>query len=172
MPKITWDAATTDLVRSVLTWFLVIMGWMVVSDQQASRELAKNYYGRLQALRDDLKAIESAAVAFHTSKYDKLAMRKIARAISEFGIESSHLRKATSLPSNFSFLVARFRKAITSANFDSSSHSPQSLDCALVEDILLSKDLLDRVLLEAFQTVTAKQPTLLRSIISSLRRIF
>lgn len=146
------------------TWLLVIVGWVVVSDQTQKREIAKGYLATFTRLRDALSKIEDSATLHHLQAYEASRVRKILRDLSSLGIEVTQLVRRGLIGSGATQLVVDFRSAVTKCNFDSSSYQPQQVDSALLLDIEATKDRFDRVLLESMDIVTYRPISLLASL--------
>lgn len=58
------DGHFWEFIQQVVTWLLVVMGWLVLSDQAERREVTKSYFGRLQDLRKNSDLLRSSVGAF------------------------------------------------------------------------------------------------------------
>jgi len=163
---------TGGAVKALITWLLVVLGWMVVSDQQAAREFAKNCYERMQRLREELCEIEDLAIQHHTASFDELRAKKVLRLISQISMEIEHWRKVKCLGIEVIGLVVGLRRAVSIENFDCSSYAVQALDSEIVVNIEIAKNKLDRALMDAAYRAVRERPSLVRSVISSVKRIF
>jgi hypothetical protein len=157
-------------LQIVVTWALVVFGWLIVSDQTQSREIAKNYYAELTRLRDALTKIEKSAVVHHTGEFDSKNVRQILRDISNFGLEISQLVKRKCVGVGANEYVANLRQAITRKNFDSSSFRQQEVTSDIVLNIEVAKDSFDRVLLESLDMISYRRRSLLESVKAILNR--
>jgi len=127
--------STTNLsaYAPIVTWLIVIIGWLVVNNQNNNRESRKELRTRIDCLRNQIEGVEAQAIKYHTSVHDenlglkiKLSIERIANDVNILGI---------SLSNNFSFLVFQFRKSITLNNFDSHEHTILNADNELIQNI-------------------------------------
>lgn len=160
-----------EIVKVVGAWALVVLGWMIVSDQQEKRELAKNGYTRINALREGLRSLSVKAINHHTNKFDEGDTREIMRALKIFYIEISHLRKHNYLQFSTANDAFAFRQALTGRNFDSGSYVTQPFDSEIVADIELATDSLDRQLLESAHRISCDKRTLRDSVSNAFKRL-
>lgn len=171
MPSPTWQDIALDLLPEAVTWLLVVLGWLVVSDRQAQTEIAKNSYARMHRLREDMRQIEAEAVEHHTAGYDEKRVRTIMRAISLLGVEITHLTKRRLLGGGAPAFVSDLRKAVSAKNFDLGSYSKQLSTSPIIQNIEAAKDALDRVLLEAADSVTSQPRTFWKFLSEIWRRL-
>lgn len=158
-----WVPILSDLI----TWLLVILGWMVVSDQQVNRERAKNAESRFSALREVLRDIEKRAIHFHTSAYSKNDSQGLLRSVNQLTREASYLHKHRLIGLGTSQDSGEIRKVITYRNFDKSQHKTLSISDALVQGIEAACNDLDRQLVESSFNIT-NTPRRLRDSLKSL----
>lgn len=165
-----WLQTLSKGMTTLGTWLLVVLGWIVVSDQTNNRESNKNAYVKLDQIRLKLAEIEKSAVAHHTEGYDQKTVREIVRAIKSVGIEASSLVKGEYLESSVKYSVADFRRAITAKNFDFSKYAKVEVTDSLITRLEHAKDALDKTLLDAQSRVMKKTKTLRQSLRSALFR--
>jgi hypothetical protein len=158
-----------QLASSVVAWFLVVIGWLVVSDQQDKREISKNAYSRLLSMRSELEIIEKEAVTHHTSAYSLDRVRLILRKVAMISGEVSHLRRLGFLEPSCVTAILRFRSAITLHNFDQSSYQALGLSDQRVTEIEVRRDEVAKELLEAEFRVVSRPRTLRKSVIEAVR---
>lgn len=152
----------------LVTWVLVIVGWMVVSDQQATRERSKNSTERLDAFRKQLAEVEHLAISFHTRTYKVSDANNLLRKLGRLSREASYLRKQGLIGLGTSEDVRSVRSAITLKNFDRGNHVIQASDSPLVQTIESVCNNLDRQFVEAsFQTFNSE-----KRLRDSLKEIF
>lgn len=164
-------AVAWEIGKVVITSSTVIIGWMVVSDQQEARELSKSRYTRIYAMRDDLRKIEDAAITYHTSAFDQAKARSLIRSIKTFADELSHLKECGCI--KFSTLqdVVSLRQAVTLKNCGSAAtFEAQAVDSDFVMEIEAAVGTIDRQLLASAQSVATTPRTLRESVVSVLRR--
>lgn len=157
-----------DIAMQIVTWLLVIAGWLVLSDQQESREFSKHVSQRLTNLRQDLLRIEALAKAHHTSGYQIASVQEIIGLLGAFSEELAFLRKSGVVGLSTVELVAVFRKAVSSKNMDESTYLPEAVDGDLIISILSARQVLDRELLISVHTVMRSRRTLLDSLYAKL----
>lgn len=171
MGDINIAAAGWELVKIVITSGLVITGWMVVSDQQEARELAKSRYSRIYAIRDELRKIEEAAISYHTSSFDQAKARSLIRSIKALSDELSHLRERGCISFSTTQDVVSLRQAMTLKNCDSeASFQAHAVDSEFVMEIEAAVAMIDRQLLASAQTVATTPRTLRQSVLAVLQR--
>lgn len=128
------------LWAQIVTWVLVITGWLIVNYQNNRRESRKEIRQKLDALKKYSLEIETSAIEHHTTKQEHTRCLAIKRGLARI---SSDLRilVATGLTvSDPATKMARVRQAITYDNFETISYSPVATDSDLVESISLSFD--------------------------------
>ena len=155
-----------------VTWILVVVGWIVVSEQQRLREIWKSDYQRLLSFRQLLKDVESKALNFHTQQFDFSDRRELLRLVSETTLEASYLRKTLHLKNDMSSLTSKLRRSITLNNFDENSHSTQDVASPLLEAIVESVELLDKFIYECMRDAGRVQVGLIRSFVSAAKKLW
>lgn len=157
-------------ISDLVTWVLVVLGWMVVSDQNEQRELSKNGYARIVSVRDDLKLLEKRAVSFHTSSFNSNDMNALARAISKLTKELSLLQKHEFVGLSTSMEAVALRRAMTLTNFEEPSHSKQSAGSPVVQGIEEACDSLDRQLIDTAHALSKRCRRLTDSIVEVVKK--
>ncbi|WP_155760574.1 hypothetical protein [Stenotrophomonas maltophilia] len=171
MDEINLSSAAWEATKVILTSTLVVLGWMVVSDQQEARELAKSRYARLYAIRDELRKIEISAVEYHTSKFDLAKARSLTKSIKTVSDELAYLRECGGIAFSTSQDVFDLRRSITLSNCDSeASYVAQDLDSKMITEIEAAVASIDRQILKAAQSVATTPRTLRASILETLKR--
>lgn len=165
------EAWIAEALKFVATSFVVVIGWIVVSDQQEARELAKSRYARLYALRDELKKIEVEALKYHMGSFDRIISRSLMRSIKSLSDELSHLKECGCVGVGTMNDVASFRRSVTLKNCDSQlNFVRQSADSELVVEIEASVATLDRQLLRIANHVATSPRTLRASLWATVKR--
>ncbi|NJC43841.1 UNVERIFIED_ORG: hypothetical protein FHT06_001080 [Xanthomonas campestris] len=160
--------AYVGFAQQIVTWLLVVVGWLVLSDQAERREIAKSYFSRLQQLREDLKKLEEDGRLFHAGDYDEALAQRVARAERRLSVELSNLKSSGVVRFSLTQEAIRLRQALTARNFDRSSHEQQSWESGIQLEIAAAVDVVDRALFNAAHQI-ATTPISLRS---SLRNVF
>ncbi|MCX7091894.1 MAG: hypothetical protein NTY50_00365 [Methylobacter sp.] len=137
----------------IVTWLLVISGWLLVNHQNNVREKRKEIRTILDKTQSFLDEVEIEAIKYHTSQESsdlafqlkrslnqKLRNRLDILALRNLNIEKCypHLKK--------------LRQAVTLENFDTSSFKPQNLEDDVIKNIWLAKDKLSQELEKSFAT--------------------
>ncbi|EKT4070875.1 hypothetical protein [Stenotrophomonas maltophilia] len=171
MEDVSLSSAVWEAIKIFLTSSLVVLGWMVVSDQQEARELAKSRYTRLYAIRDELRKIESSAIEYHTTKFDLAKARSLTKSIKTISDELAYLRECGCIAFSTSQDVFDLRRSITLNNCDSeSSYVAQDLDSKMIVEIEAAVASIDRQILKAAQSVATTPRTLKESISATWKR--
>lgn len=171
MGDVNISAAGWELIKILVTSGLVITGWMVVSDQQEARELAKSRYSRLYVIREELRKIEESGIAYHTSSFDQAKARALIRSIKMLSDELSHLREGNCVKFSTTQDVVSLRQAMTLQNCDSAkTFKAHAIDSEFVMEIEAAVAKIDRQLLASAQIVATTPRTLRQSLREVLRR--
>lgn len=109
-------------VTQVITWLIVIGGWLIVNHQNNGRERRKEVRQAIDKLCLKIEEVERTARAFHQSDYNaevadelKLTINKIIRGIARLEILDLKILSRNAI---------HLRKSITLNNFDTSNHIP------------------------------------------------
>ena len=135
----------------VITWALVILGWLLVNHQNNLREKRKEVRSLLDKTQELLDSIEAQAIEYHTVQETNDLAFRIKRALSQkikYRLEVLHLR-SLDLGSCNSYLK-ELRRAITLKNFDSANYQKIDISDQIVKGIWLSKDRLSQELERCF----------------------
>lgn len=110
------------LVTQIITWVIVVGGWLIVNSQNNDRERRKEVRLALDKLCTKIEEIEYTARTFHQNDYDvevadklKLSIDRIIRTAARLEILDSKI---------LSHNAIRLRKSVTLENFDVSNHVP------------------------------------------------
>ncbi|WP_139174525.1 hypothetical protein [Lysobacter enzymogenes] len=162
-----------EVVTSLVTWMLVMIGWLVISERQVQMEIAKNNYSKFSKLRESVSKIEVAAIAYHTGEYDARAGRNIMRSLSTLGLEVSQLNRAKLVGMSAGDYVFKFKKAITFSNFDPGEFALHDASSELIQGVEEAADDLDRFLLESAEVVIKQPEYTIASLLKGIvRRIY
>lgn len=153
------------------TWFLVILGWLVVIDQTEHRELAKVSMARLAALRELLRSIEASAIKFHTTAFDQPTAEELMRSIKKLSEEVADLKRLGVTSVSMDMHLVEVRQAITLKNFDESTHKVLELRSSLVGSIQAVVDRADSALMRC-ASQACSTPRRLRTTICQLKKRF
>ncbi len=105
-------------IAQIITWVLVIIGWLIVNSQHNKRISRKETRDRLDQMGESLLKLEQVAIEYHTAKKrnDKLAcsirtaIERVSRAINRLGLATT---------AELNPKIIDLRRAITLQNFDS-----------------------------------------------------
>lgn len=158
-------------LSQVFTWLLVIVGWIVVSDQQYHRELIKARRDKLDEVRKKLADLEASSRKFHSTNYDVDLMQSIMRNISAVSLELSLLRNESIVGVGTTNDMVTLRQSITGQNFDPGSHTagPHTLLLTKIDE---AHRTLDSQLAAASNLLHKKRQTILESIRDIRKRLY
>lgn len=122
----------------IVTWLIVIAGWLIVNSQHNKREDRREIYTRLNTLKEHIRSLEANAVAYHTDSGDPELSWKIKSDIQRLWPETEAIRLLD--PNIRSGLLGGVRKAITLHNFDSSTHKKLDIDAEQIAAIVSATD--------------------------------
>lgn len=162
---LTWAG---KVLAQLVTWVLVVVGWLVVFDQNNYREVTKSVVKRIGELRVLLREIEAKAFQFHTENYDQRAAEELLRLLKRFSDELADLRAHEQVAGSVSNRSSELRRAITLKNFDQSSFAPVASDDELIGTIRGVTDATDR---DLCRTASVKQMKP-RPLFESIRDVF
>ena len=133
---------------SVVTWLIVIFGWLVVNHQQNQRETRKELRARLDLIEGMVNDTEQSAIRYHTSAHDPGSSRTLKSDIDRL----SNLTRAIGniISCSFSYRIVRFRQSVTLKNFDSSEHQILTIDHEVIDTIAKETQSLINELEEAY----------------------
>lgn len=135
----------------IVTWILVIVGWVVVNRQHNQRETRKELRAQLDKVRDTVFKIEGLSETYHTdespsgsdAKQIKILIQRVGAAIDRLMLlESREAQKR----------IIALRQAITLHNFDTRVHKAQGQSSEIIANINSSVDALLNDLESKFQT--------------------
>jgi hypothetical protein len=170
-PAADWLKIVFDFISLVGAWFLVVLGWMVVSDQEAQRELARSAQTRLHDLRKMLRETADLAITHHTGGFDAIRQREMVRNVGRIAAELSHLRRSGLVGDEGTKLVIAFRKAVTYENDSEFSYRAKMMGTTFLDDIDTAADALDRFLMSAGHTTILRKRSLRDSVRDAVKRL-
>ncbi len=160
-------------MKNVVTWTLVILGWMVVSDQQEDREIRKEAISRLAAFRKEVADLEVLVVAHHTSAWDADRMAHLQRRFGRLGREASLLKALGCFEFRWIEIVRDFKTASLLQNCDVSSHKLLAPNDPRITEIHHAADSVDHWASNAVAHRATNPRSLLASLWSViLKRLF
>lgn len=170
-PEPTLVAALVKAASQVFTWLLVIVGWIVVSDQQYHRELIKARREKIEDVRKKLRELDDSARKFHNGIYDVSLMQAILRMTSGISMEISLLKSEGVIGMGTVDDMVSLRQAITSENFDEVNHTDKPADELLtrIDETYWS---LDRQLATISTRMQAKRQTVFESLKDLSKRLY
>ena len=144
-----WEAA-----KAVITWALVIVGWIVLADQQEMREAKKDGLTRLASLRKAASDAKERAVKFHTNPFAAEEQVTVQALLSDLGHTSNFLERIGVVGAGWTSSLRTFRQAAQDENFDLSVHQPLTQSSPVVSAIVIAHLGFDRYLAHCeFQTL-------------------
>lgn len=125
---------------AIVAWFLVILGWGVVSEMNSIRERKKNLEERIESIRKSLVEIEDLSTKHHTESYDEVRAMNISRKIKIVGLECSHLERIGMIKSEWRMKHNEVRRAVTMKNFAMEDHDKKDRKDEIFMSIATSFD--------------------------------
>lgn len=108
------------LLAQIGTWVIVVIGWLIVNNQNNNRERRKEIRQAIDKIVKKIEEIEQDALQFHQSAFDDssarallLSLDKNSRSIAWLKIVESEIYKKS---------IISFRRSITLNNFDPTTH--------------------------------------------------
>ena len=138
-----------QLAIQIITWVLIIVGWVTVHSLTLTRERQKEIRELKSKLVKQILDVETRSISFHqASNYSRDESRSLVAEIER--VSSAIARKPLSSLAIEPKVVTEFRRSITLKNFDQSIFSSQSADSRLLNDISLCTETLTNALEEAY----------------------
>lgn len=140
----------SDSVAQIVSWLLIISGWLVINRQHNQREDRKELRTQLDKLIALLISLEGDAISYHlANEIESSSARNIKVKLKRVSHSVRHLSlgKVTDVNRR----VISLRRAITLENFDTVHHTPQDPRSDLVDAINHSLDELVNYLEDAFR---------------------
>lgn len=152
-------------IGQLVTWLTVIVGWIVVADQQSYRELRKDRAARLNDIRKALTEAEELAISFHTAeayvRKDALAMRRKLLAI---GRELTVLGDCNFVDKQASEAMLDLREACSGFNDSPATFVQQDHFSDAIGKIMSSRDELDDILVASLTQAILSNKTIVHSL--------
>jgi hypothetical protein len=126
-------ANVIQAVGQIITWTLVICGWLVVNRQHNERETRKEIRSRLDSLDKYLRGVEETAIEFHTAGYDVEKARRIVAETNQLWGIANRLNLVHG--DRLRLLITRVRQAMTLHNFDESDYQALAMDAEQIAEI-------------------------------------
>lgn len=138
-------------IAQIVTWLLVVGGWLIVNWQNNTRERRKEVRTALDKLSARLDQLEKDAIKYHTSsqpQYDeanhiKIELQRIKKQINHLHILALEFEEDG---------MVKLRQSITLKNFDTHTFSPQPPYSPILSGISSAKDVVIDRLESAFST--------------------
>jgi len=135
----------------IVTWLLVISGWLLVNHQNNVREKRKEIRAILDKTQSFLDEIEIEAIKYHTSQESSDSAFQLKRNLNQKLRNKLDILKLRNLNVEKCYpYLKTLRQAVTLENFDTSSFKPQNLSDDLIKNIWLAKDKLSQELENSF----------------------
>lgn len=137
------------LAIQIITWALIVLGWVTVHYLTLTRERQKEIRELKSKLIERILDVESRSISFHqASNYNQDEARSLVAEIER--VSSAIARKPLSILAIEPKVVTQFRRSITLKNFDQSIFTSQAANSRLLNDISLRTEALTNVLEEAY----------------------
>jgi hypothetical protein len=128
-----------SVLQQLVTWGLVVGGWLLVNSQNNIRERRKEVRSSLDKLLKRLDQLEIKAISYHTgltASYEKATHLKLELSRIKKQIDYLHL---LALSFNEDTMI-KLRQAITLNNFDTVKFEPQGFHSKIISNISTAKD--------------------------------
>lgn len=132
-----------------VSWGLVVVGWLVINQQNNKRETRKEIRSALSALYELLHTIEDKALKYHTGNGDPLESRTLKRHLAQI-YPRVGLAFQSTIDCKYSREVFAFRQAVTLRNFDTASFAALDASDPFFESISNAREQLVSKLEHAF----------------------
>lgn len=122
------------IIYQVVTWVLVILGWLIVWMTQKIHIRRTECRSKLNGCVKKMNELEELAIEYHcASSADVKQARQIKTRIEQllFSIRNTNLLN----PDDYSRVGCDIRQSITLDNFDSTNHKSQQMDSTIVQGI-------------------------------------
>lgn len=135
----------------ILTWLLIIAGWVIVNHQNNIREKRKEIRVTLDKIQIFLDEIENQAIQYHTVEASNDLSFQLKRNLNQKLRDKLKILKTRNLDvKTCNSHLTKFRQAVTLDNFDTSNYKTQTLNDDLIKNILLTKDRLSQEFEQSF----------------------
>ncbi len=138
-----------NAISPVVTWSLVVLGWLIINRQHNTRETRKELRSQLDQVCKEIADVERKATNYHLEltcnrelgREIKIRLKRLGRSLKllNFGEKRTQSHR-----------FVRFRQAITLKNFDTAHHEQQQLDGKLLDEVAVETENLVFFLEEEF----------------------
>ncbi|MEF3068014.1 hypothetical protein [Pandoraea apista] len=128
-------ASAPDQISPLVTWGLVVVGWVAVHYLTSVRERQKEIRELVGKLLETIASLERASVAFHSAPaFDQVKAYELTSTIASIRrrLTSQPLSKLQVSPDR----ILKLRRAVTLDNFDVKNFSSQAPTSPLIQGIL------------------------------------
>lgn len=143
------DASCTsnlDIVN-LITWLLVVVGWILVNWQNNIREGRKELYSRVTKIIQLIEKTEKDAITFHTSKdYNAELNAEVFRSINKI------VHALENLPFDPKIQATQFRQGITANNFEEDEFTQSEPLSSISLKIMSSAENINGLLIKGFES--------------------
>lgn len=138
------EEITVGLVNAV-TWWMVLVGWIVVHRTTLSRERRKENREAVARIIDEINVVGNLAITFHTSRtFDSQAsdaliwrVNRVIRTLQRLPLQNLDIPLG---------MMVRFRKGLTLLNTDASVFVTQTYQGEIVKGVrAVTDDLLETI---------------------------
>jgi len=143
------NAANISFYSDIITWLLVITGWVIINHQQNIRETRKELRSNLDEIKLSLISIEKKSIKYHMNDIDASLASEIKLSISRVSTEIKLL--ALLDKETQKTLIKTFRQAITLNNFDADNHVSYNYGSELILEISSTVDEISIALEQTFR---------------------
>ena len=121
------------VLTQIMTWLLIIFGWLIVNHKNNIREKRKEIRGTLDKMQLFLDEIETQAIQYHTNQATNELAFQLKRNLNKKLRDKLDILKIRSLDVKTSYsLLFKFRQAVTLKNFDTSKYEVQTINDDLI----------------------------------------
>lgn len=135
--NVVCTAGTGNIIASILTWLVVLIGWYVVHNKTLERDRRREKREACRQLCEALEKLQEAALDFHTSNQFSLRNSTDLGYFVEQVVLSLQGKPIDELKLPRSKIIA-IRQKITGRNVDLSDFTSQAADSEIIMDIRTS----------------------------------
>lgn len=158
------------IINALVTWVLVILGWIVLADQQQSQTLRDHAISRIDKLKSKIDFLESKGISLHTNNFKNSNSLEVTKELQNVAMELRYLKSADVIDDRWIALMIGFRQAMTRKNFEEKTFKVQPADGEIVKDISAAHAAIAAFLLSAQVHHLAARKSILDSLRSALGR--
>lgn len=133
-----WLVPVIQGAGQVITWLIVLIGWIVVNRQNNSRERRKETRTAADRLKERIEKLEQKAIAFHCLAFDLSEARDILCEIQR--VSQATIRTGLLSETQQKRLTRQLRCSITLKNFDATTHQQLLVTNPLLDEISCAAD--------------------------------